>query len=203
MATSKFQNFLDWSFGGDISGGLEKLAFGAQLYGAGSKFLGTRYQAKAQQSQLAYQSQLAQINRDSANLQADSIRMAGQRQIGAITRRAGDIKALQRARLGASGIALDSASAIDVMTRSDLMKELDAIEILKNAVAKEGAARMGATNFDMAANTYAQASSQMSPTRAAGGGFLSDSITVASNWYYLKNAQTGALGGNTTLTNFS
>jgi hypothetical protein len=185
---SKTKDFLNWAFDDDIDGGMADVAFGAQIFGAASKFIGSKYQAKAQQSSMAYQSQLADINQQNLNLQADSIRLAGERQIGQVTRRAGDIKGLQRARLGASGIAMDSQSALDVMNRSDILKEIDAIEILKNAVAKEGATRMGATNYAMSSNTYATAASNINPNRGALGGLMADASTVASQWYYLKKS---------------
>ena len=197
---SKFDRFLDWGFGGDVDKGMEQIAFGAQMFGAASKFIGAKYQGKSQQSALRYQSQLAEINQAGANLQGDSIRMAGERAIGAVTRKAGEIKGLQRARLGASGIGMESKSALDVMNRSDFMKELDAIEILKNAVSQEGQARMGATNFAMASNIFSSTANQVNPTRSAAGSLIGDAGGVASKWFYLNKARSGAFGGNTTIT---
>ena len=65
----------------------------------------------------------------------------GQKRVGAVTMKYGQVKGAQRARLAANRVGLGDGSAAELQASTDLMKEIDALTISADATANPSATR--------------------------------------------------------------
>ena len=117
--------------------------------GAITSAIGSYYQAKNQQyqmrsqaSSLSHQAEMDKLNARSLEFQAETILEASQRKIGALTRRAGQVKASARTAMAGRGLALGVGSAAEIQATTDVFKEIDALTINSNAVRESEAVKM-------------------------------------------------------------
>jgi len=106
-----------------------------------------KYQLKSQASALEFQKEISRRNASMAAEQAESIRRAGQQEIGRYTAAAGQAEATERARTGARGIQAGVGSAAEVAASNDIAKQIDVLTMNSNTVRAASAARMQATNY--------------------------------------------------------
>jgi len=78
--------------------------------------------------------------------------------------------------MAANGVALDSQTAIDLQTGTDLISRMDATTVENNARREAYANRLSAANYQ------AQAAS-ISPGMSGMGSLLEGASTVAQKWY--------------------
>lgn len=174
-----------------------------QVAGAGMSAVGSFYQAKSQQHSLRGQANAADYNASiqdiaarQAGVEADSVREAGQKQIGQYTMRAGQIKAGTKASLAARGIQAGVGSAAEIMQSQDLIKEIDVLAINSNAVRASEALktqRVNAMNQAMlsrvsAQNLRAQAKS-INPWLGVATSLLGSAANIGSQWAYANRGQ--------------
>lgn len=183
--------FTNWFSSNEATQTFKSLSFIGSVAGGISSAIGARYRTKSLISQYGYQAQLAKIDQASANLAAESELLAGNRQIGALTRKVGQIKGAQRARLAASGVSLQSGSAQDILNSTDVMKELDKQNIFISAVGRAGAARMRGVASGSRATGYQTAADYLSPGRATVSSLLGSFGSIADSWYKLSAARSG------------
>jgi len=172
-------------FGGVLAvAGLVQQAIGA-FYSAKS----AQYQAKAAASTADFERSIANINARSAELEAESILTAGQREAGRLQLGYRETKGSQRVSQAAAGIQAGVGSAAEVQATTEIAKEIDSLAITANSVRAANAARARATEFRnrgllagvSAANLRGSAHS-ISPGLAAGTSLLGGAGTVASQW---------------------
>lgn len=167
------------------------------ITGAISSAIGSYYSAKTQQNQLKsqaltmdFQKSISQINARQAEFSAQTMLESGNRQVGVITMRAGNVKSGARASMAARGIQLGEGSAADVIATTDLMKEIDALNISANAVQAAESARTQAQNYQTQATMQGVSSANLltsagsiSPGMSAGTSLLGSASTIASTYY--------------------
>ncbi len=167
------------------------------LGGAIQGIVGTYYQSKTQEYQLqsqklSYENKqfMSDLNARQMEQQAQTILLAGERQIGQVTLRAGKVKSATKASQAARGIALGVGSAAEEIATIDLMKETDALTINANAVRAAWAARIQGTNYSnealmagVSANNMGAAANQVNPFASAYTSLLGSASTAASSWY--------------------
>lgn len=124
------------------------LALIGQMAGAGLQAVGTFYSLKAEQNRAksqALSSEFEQttsaINADRAEVEAQSILDAGDREFAAVTMRHGQDRAARRVSTAARGIVAGVGSAAEVATSERISQEIDALTIRANTVRSAGAAR--------------------------------------------------------------
>lgn len=170
--------------------------------------------AQAQKQTLTYQSSVAALNAEHARfvgdtnariaeLAAQSALYQGERQSGALTLQAGQLKSRQRASMAANGVDLGVGNAAEVQASTDIMKEVDRATIEANAVRQAWGYRLQATEMQnesaqravnyqaqaaagqvAARNTYGpQRGVDSSPWAAAGSSLLTSAGTLAKQWY--------------------
>lgn len=173
------------------------------VFGAVNSAIGSYYQAKSaeyqfesQASNLAFQADMAQINQRRAEFQAYTIMEAGQRQIGAVTMRAGQVKGSAKASMAARGIQLGVGSAAETIATTDLMKEIDALTINTNRVRAAEETRMQAVNYgtqaamlDVSAANALGSASTISPFGSAATSLLGSASNLSSAWYQNRKLQ--------------
>lgn len=178
---------------GFSTGQLATAGLAAQIGGAASSSIGAFYSAAGAKDTLKAQAAVSDINARMSEVSAQSELRRGQSQSGALTLKAGQMKAAQRARLSANGIALDEGSAVDIQASTDIMKEIDANTITSNAIQSAWGYRVQGTNYTNDAATRRAGASGISPFSAASTSLVSSAGTVASSWYSLNKE--GALKG--------
>ena len=168
-----------------------------QVGGAINSALGAYYSAKTSQYQLEstklsyeYQQQVAQLNAQMMEREAQSILLATQYQNAATTMRYGKAKSSTKASQAARGITLGVGSAAEEIATIDLMKETDSIMINANGVRAAAAARIkgagisgAAEMLGVSASAAGLAADQISPFGAAGSSLVSSAGAISSSWY--------------------
>ena len=145
--------------------------------------------AKTSSYVLDKQRQVMADNKQRAQLGAEAAFRAGEAQIAEITYKAGQVKGQQRAAYAASGVALDSGSASEVMASSELMKEIDRLVAEDNALASAWGYKNKAAQYGAQGDVAGALSGYMGGGYgvAAGVGSLLDKAgTVADRWYRFK-----------------
>ena len=122
-------------------------AMALQLGGALSSTIGSFYSAQTQRDNLRFQADMASINARIAEQSAQSALDAGNRQVGALTLKAGQLKSGQRAAMAANGVDLGQGSAAEVLASTDLMKEIDVNTLTANAVRSAWGYRTQGVNY--------------------------------------------------------
>lgn len=167
------------------------------IFGAINGAIGSYYQAKNQQYQLKsqaltqqFQADLAKINAGVAEDSAQQTMLAGERQIGQLTMRAGKLRSARRASTAARGIALDEGSTAEIAATEEWAKQYDALTISANTTRAAESQRMQKVNYQnsallssvSAANLNASADT-ISPIGALGSSLMSGATSVASSWF--------------------
>src|SRR5690606_3358942 len=129
------------------------------------------YNAAAQKTAL-------QFNARMADRQAEAELIRGQKEVGRLTMKAGQVKGAQRAAMAANGIDLGYGNAAEVQASTDIVKEIDSNQITANAV-------MSAWGYRSSAIMDRAKASTISPAGAAFGTLLTSAGSVADSWYKL------------------
>ena len=175
------------------SGALAQASLISQIGGVAASMAGGYYSAKSQKSAAGFNAAMAELNARQSEQQAQSALQQGQRQVAAITLKAGQLKSAQRAALAANGVDLGTGSAAELQASTDIMKAADAGTAELNALQAAWGYRMqGVNSKNQALMARAQARS-ISPFGAAASSLLGGAGQVANSWYGL--SKVGAFGG--------
>lgn len=167
------------------------------IAGMASSAIGAYYGAKTQQYQLEsqalnmdFQKSMSELNAKNAEFTAQTILESGQRQIGAVTMRAGNVKGAARASMAARGIQAGVGSAADVIATTDLIKEVDVNTINARAVQTAEAQRMAAVNAQnqammsgVSADNARMGASTINPFMSTSASLLGGASSVATAYY--------------------
>lgn len=207
-------------------------ALSMQGAGAASSAVGAYYGAKSSKNSLDLQANLADINAastlDMVEINAASVRdtvainsrlaegaaqstlLTGQRQEQQSRISTANLKGTQRASMAANGIDLGAGTAVQVLTSTDAMGEVDAATIQSNAVRSAWGYRTQSVlqnnqMLNQSMNQTTQAKSQamnqtnqalmsrasagaISPLGSATTSLLGSAGSVAGNWYQYNKA---------------
>lgn len=177
------------------AGAAAQMSLAAQAGGTAMSTIGGFYSARSQQSALQSQANIADTNARIAELGAQQEQFRGEREVAALTLRAGQLKSTQRASLAASGIDLGSGTAAEILTSTDLMKEIDTNTATANAVRSAWGYRTQATNYQNDALSRRASADSISPFGAAATSLLGGAGSLASSYYTMGKA--GAFGTGT------
>lgn len=172
--------------GSDDSGfGWGNLALGLAAGSAILEGFGSYSASMQKAGQLDLQSSNAAASAKMAELGAQQALYAGESQIAQITRRAGQLKARQRAGYAASGVAVGVGNSAEVMASTDVMKEIDAKTAKINALQAAWGYRRQAMMLD----AQSKAADIMADANRSSAGFnafsslLSGATKVAGMYY--------------------
>lgn len=146
---------------------------------------GSYQQSRAQQAQLNYQAEMA-------DLQAKDAISRGEDESIELGRRARQLRGEQEATMAARGLDISSGSPLDILRQTDYFGIVDQTQARNNA-------RREAAGFQQQAAGSRAAASSINPLFEAGGSLLSGFGQVASQWYAGQAAARGTDGayGNT------
>ena len=145
----------------------------ASAAGSGLQAYGAYQSSKGQKAAHLYNAQVGEM-------QAQDALARGEQEVVRERMKTADLKGRQRAALGASGIDVNEGSALDILTGTDFMADLDAQVIRENAEREAWGHRTGAQMDRFAA-------SQQRPGTAAATSLLGSGTKVASSWYNYKS----------------
>jgi hypothetical protein len=166
---------------------LANASLGLTAAGAGMSVMGAYGKAGSTQAAYEYQAQVAQNNAIAAEWQAQDAITRGQVAEARQRMNTAQLKGTQRASLAARGLDLGEGSALNILTDTDYMGELDALTIRDNAAREAWGYRENAKGAMSDAAMMRMRASAESPAMAATGSLLSGATSVASSWYGLKN----------------
>lgn len=141
--------------------------------------------ATATQIQLNFASDMAKINEQLNESNAQATLLVGQRQEQGVRLKTAQLKSTQRASMAANGIDLGSDTALRILTSTDLMGEIDAQTVASNAVRSAWGYRTQAANFAADAAFKGASASTINPNTAFTSTLLGNAGQVAMNWYTL------------------
>lgn len=155
----------------------------SQIGGMFSSAIGSYFSAESQKSSLKFQADMAEINARLSETSAQQELLKGERQVGALTLRAGQVKGAQRAAMAANGIDLGVGNAAEVLASTEILKEVDKNTITANAVRDAWGFRLQGTNYQNEALMKRSAASTVSPMASVASSLLGSAGSVASSWY--------------------
>lgn len=164
--------------------------------GTGVAVYGQIQAGKARKKQEAAAAKVAQKNAAIAKENAVEVRAQGERDVARKRLETLQIISKQRAGMGANGIELDSGSALDVVMDSQMMGELDAQTIRRNAENKAQAYLQQGSNFDDQANAHL-ISGDNAGSAGVLGGIATGFSGVGSAISGYNSATQPSTGGNT------
>lgn len=158
---------------------------GMMAFGAVTSAVGTYFESKSRKSSLQFQARMAEINARLSESAAQHTLRQGERAVQGVRMRTAQVKSAQRVGMAANGITLDSDSAVDVLTTTDVMGEQDAITTETNAIAQAWGHRTQSVNAQTTADMNRVSANSMNPGMAAAGSLLGNAGQVAYSWYRL------------------
>lgn len=155
------------------------------LAGTGAKVAGQTKSGSSSSAMNAYQAQISRRNAAIQRMRADRAEQAGIAGADLESLRGANTLGAVKARQGASGVDVNSGSAVDV--RSDVAKanKFNAANVLQNAELTSWGYRRQADNADTQAGLYDAGAIGAGQTGAAVGGTLLEGASSAP-WGWLK-----------------
>jgi hypothetical protein len=153
------------------------------IFGAIGSMAGSYYSAKSAKSNLKFQSKMAEINAQIADIGYRNEILKGQRESGRLTLKAGQLKSSQRASLAANGVDLGVGSAAELQASTDIVKEMDALTIQANTLRSAWSFKQEGANFRTAAAIGNANANSISPASSAFGSLVTSAPHVAEAWY--------------------
>lgn len=162
----------------------------AQVGGSAMGAVGSFYSAKSQSMSLKAQARMDDLNAQLAEKAAQTELARGQREVQSSRLKTAQLKSTQRASMAANGIDLGSDTAVNILSSTDLMGEIDADTLEANAVRSAWGYRTQAVNASNSAIGARATAKGINPAAGAAGSLLSSAGQVASSWYSMKKAGT-------------
>jgi len=147
-------------------------------YNATSAYFGAERQKKS----LLFDADMSDFNADQAEKNAERSMQVGQREVGSMTLKAGQVKGSQRVALAANGVETNAGSAAELQASTDIVKEIDKATIEDNALRSAWGYKMQATNFRNRALVNRASAAGIDPTQAAIGSILGSAASASPYW---------------------
>ena len=168
---------------GISSAQLAQISLIGQIGGGLSSAIGSYYSAASQKTNLQTQAYLADVNARMAERSAQTALDRGQKQVGQLTLKAGQLKSTQRANLAANGVDLGEGNAAEIQASTDILKEVDKNTLETNAVYDAWGFRVQGSNYQNEALMARASASAINPGASAFTSLLGSAGNVAGSWY--------------------
>ena len=157
--------------------------------GAANSAIGAWSQAQGQRTQLRLDAAMADLSAQQKEQQARDALMAGERQSQAAMLQTAQTKSSQRVALAGNGVALDSDSAVNLLSSTDYLGQVDRNTIEANAIKQAWGIRMDAVNDRNTALMDRATRKSISPTVSAVTSLTGSAGQVANSWYQAKDTK--------------
>lgn len=170
--------------------GLGQFSLGLAGLGMMASANAAKASAKATQISLEFQSKMDAINARLAESNYQATMIAGETQIANLTMKTGALKSSQRASMAANGIDLGSDSAINILTSTDLMGEIDKNQLHSNIIRNAWGYKTQEANFNSSSTMKSAQAEGINPHTSYNASLLSNVGSVAMNWYSMSKKDT-------------
>ena len=171
------------ALGGALGGASIGLAIGSMINSGVNAYMTSKTNSVVAKQQ----KRVDEANKAIAELGAESALRAGDSQVAQITYKAGQTKARQRANFAANGVALGEGSVQEVLTNTDVLKELDVRTTQMNALADAWGYKRQAAGFGAQASVAGTMSNYYKKSAVGNGlaSLIEGGASVAERWYNL------------------
>lgn len=171
------------ALGGALGGASIGLAIGSMINSGVNAYMTSKTNSVVAKQQ----KRVDEANKAIAELGAESAFRAGESQVAQITYKAGQTKARQRANFAANGVALGEGSVQEVLTNTDVLKELDVRTTQMNALADAWGYKRQAAGFGAQASVAGTMSNYYKKSAVGNGlaSLIEGGASVAERWYNL------------------
>lgn len=166
-----------------MSGAMGNIGMTSAIAGSVMSIYGAFSSARSERSALRYQSAMARINARMAERTAQSILEQGEKEIGRLTMKAGQVKSAQRTAQAARGIVGGVGSAAEEIASLEVIKEIDVNMLNANSVRAAWSARAQVENYGAEARSAKAGASSIFPYLSAATSLVSSASTVSEAWY--------------------
>lgn len=163
-------------------------AIALQVGGALQSAAGAYMKTSGEKRNLERSADIADMNARLSDLQAKSTLRQGQREEQRSRFETTNTKDSQTTGFAGNGIALDSETAIRVMTSTDVLGEIDANTINANAARAAWGYKMEGVQFRNEALTTRATASSLSPSQSAFGSLINSAGNISESYTRLKKA---------------
>ncbi len=176
----------------------------SSVIGGGMQFMAQRQAGAAQANALRYQADVDRNNSIIQEMLAKDAIERGKTEERMHRIKIGQLKGQQLNAFAKNGVETDSGSALDVLSDTAMIGELEALTIRNNAEREAYGYKVQGMNYSASAanNRNAASTAKSSANMAAMTSALSTAGSVAGKWYDYKAAgafdQGGVYGGGTT-----
>jgi Tfp pilus assembly protein FimV len=150
--------------------------------GAATSATGAYFGAASKKSSLGFDAQIAELNAQQSERQAQQTLAAGQMQKQQSQLRTAQLKSTQRAAMSANGVDITEGSARDILTSTDVVGQTDANTIEANAVRSAWGYRTQETNYKNEALMDRANASAINPTMSAATSLVGSASSLAPQW---------------------
>lgn len=163
-------------------------AIALQVGGGLQKAAGAYMKTSGEKRKLQGDADIADLNARLSDLSAKSTLRQGQREEQRSRFETTNTKDAQQTAFAGNGIALDSETAVRIMTSTDVLGEIDANTINANAARAAWGYRMEGVQFRNEALTKRATASSLNPALAATSSLINSAGNVAESYTRLKRA---------------
>jgi hypothetical protein len=163
--------------------GIGNVGVGMMALGMLSSANAAKESAHASQINLRYQAGMDEINARLDESNAEAALIAGQREAVNSGLKTGALKSAQRVAMAANGLDLGSDTAVNILTSTDVMGEIDKNQIESNAIRAAWGYRTSAGNSRNSAAMKRVTASGINPDMAWNTSLVAGAGSVATSWY--------------------
>ncbi len=156
---------------------------GASIVSAVASMFGTYFQAKAQKKVAMYQAQIEERNRQMAELSAHMALQQSNWYISQRTQQAGQAKAEQKTRMGASGLKVGVGSSKEVLASTEVIKQIDVNQLYVNGYREAWGIRARGLGSAMQATATRSYASSISPIGSALSTLPGNLLQTYKTWH--------------------
>jgi hypothetical protein len=140
---------------------------GASIASAVASMFGAYFQAKSRKKVAMYQAEIEERNRQMAELSAHMALQQSNWYISQKTQQAGQLKATQRVRMGASGVKVGVGNSKEVLASTEIIKQIDVNQQYVNGYREAWGIRSRGLGSAMQASAARSYASSISPIGSA------------------------------------
>lgn len=157
----------------------------SQGAGAVGSAVGAYGASSAKKIGLNSQANIADINAQLSEKEAQQTILAGQQQEQSADLKTAQLKSTQRTNMAANGIELGSPTAVNVLNTTDALGKIDANTIAANATRSAWGYRLQGVNYQNQAALSRSAAKGISPLEDAGTSLLTSARQIETSRYLL------------------
>jgi hypothetical protein len=157
-----------------------------QAFGGISSTVGAYYAANAQKGALRAQADIDRLNAATSDRAAFGVMRQGERAEQAKRLETAAVKGKARVAMASNGVALDSRTPQQVLNTTDVMGEIDALEINANAVRSAWGYKTQAVDHRNRAVLAEGQAAGISPFMAGLTSLIGSATSIAGNWYNMQ-----------------